>query len=250
MLPTMEAGSRSPRQLAHTIRGVILSLALHGAAILLLLMMWNTIKPALAPRAPQPIPVDLVELGDETTSPDADKSQVPQQRAPETGDHPTPQAVPVPKESAMVKAPGKALARKDKEQAPPQPDPHKPPSPQPQEGDGISNTTTGAGTLGRNATYGVKDYVRAQIERRWYPQGSALLRNDWVVQLHLQLREDGSVGTAEIVDSGKMGDYAYRDFAFSVRNAAMLSAPFALPPGLDDAARDMTLDFNPRRVQQ
>jgi outer membrane biosynthesis protein TonB len=224
---------------------------MHGAVILLLLVMWSVMKPFSAPRSQQPIPVDLVELGDETASPDADASKIPQQRAAETADHPTPQAVPVPKRATPVPAPGKAVARKDKEQAPPQPDPHRPPSPQPQEGAGISNTTTGAdGTVGRAATYGVKDYVRAQIERRWYPQGSALLRNDWVVQLHLTLNEDGSVGQAEIVDGGKMGDVAYRDFAFSVRNAALLSAPFTLPSGLDEAARDMTLDFNPRRVQQ
>jgi len=247
----MEAGSRSPRQLGHTIRGIVLSLTLHGAAILLLVLMWNSLKPMLGPRPAQPIPVDLVELGDETASPDADKSRLPQQRAAETGEHPTPQAVPVPKQAAPVQTPGKNLTRKDKEPAQPQPDPHRPPSPQPQDGTGLSNVTTGAdGLLGRNATYGVKDYVRAQIERRWYPQESALLRNDWVVQLHLQLKQDGSVGTAEIVDGGKMGDLAYRDFAFSVRNAALLSAPFTLPPGLDDEARDMTLDFNPRRVQQ
>lgn len=247
----MEAGSRSPRQFGYTIRGIAFSLALHGAAILFLALLWSTLRPTASPRGPQPIPVDLVELGDETASPDADKSKLPQQRAAETGEKPTPQAVPVPKQSAPVPEPGKKLARKEKEQARALPDPHRPPSPQPQEGSGISNVTTGAdGTLGRNATYGVKDYVRAQIERRWYPQGSALLRNDWVVQLHLQLNQDGSVGHAEIVDGGKMGDGAYRDFAFSVRNAALLSAPFTLPPGLDDAARDMTLDFNPRRVQQ
>lgn len=247
----MQAGSRSPRKLGHTIRGVALSLALHGAVILLLLVLWSAMKPFSAPDSQQPIPVDLVEVGDETASPDADTAKIPQQRAAETADHPTPQAVPVPKQATPVPAPGKAIAKKDKEQAKPQPDPHRPPSPQPQEGEGVSNTTTGAdGTLGRTAAYGVKDYVRAQIERRWYPQGSALLRNDWVVQLHLTLNEDGSVGQAEIVDGGKMGDVAYRDFAFSVRNAALLSAPFALPSGLDEAARDMTLDFNPRRVQQ
>jgi outer membrane biosynthesis protein TonB len=247
----MEAGSRSPRQLGYTIRGIALSLALHGAAILFLALLWSALRPAAAPRGPQPIPVDLVALGDETAAPEADRSKLPQQRAAETGDKPTKEAVPVPKQAPTVPEPGRKLARKEKEQARPQPDPHRQPSPQPQEGSGISNVTTGAdGASGRSAAYGVKDYVRAQIERRWYPQGSALLRNDWVVQLHLQLNQDGSVGQAEIVDSGKMGDSAYRDFAFSVRNAALLSAPFALPPDLDDAARDMTLDFNPRRVQQ
>lgn len=246
----MEAGSRSPRQLSHTIRGLLLSLALHGAVILTLVLMWTVLDSAMPPSAPQPIPVDIVEMGDETASPEGDKAKIPQERAPETADHPSPEAVPVPKQAAPLPTQGKAQPRKEKELAKPQPDPHKQPSPQTQEGEGVSNTTTGADGKRGPAAYGVKDYVRAQIERRWYPQESALLRNDWVVQLHLQLNEDGSVGEADIVDGGKMGDMAYRDFAFSVRNAAMLSAPFALPQGLDDAARDITLDFNPRRVQQ
>ena len=247
----MEAGSRSPSKLGHTIRGVLLSLGLHLGVLGILALLWTVLSPLQAPPASQPIQVDLVEMSDETASPDADKSKIPQERATETGQHPTPQAIPAPKQSPPIQAPGKKVIHKDKDPANPQPDPHRPPSPQSQEGPGISNTTTGAeGAQGRSYTYGVRDYVRAQIERRWYPQGSALLRNDWVVQLHLKLNEDGSVGEADIVDAGKMGDGAYRDFAFSVRNAAMLSAPFALPQGLDDAARDIMLDFNPRRVQQ
>jgi outer membrane biosynthesis protein TonB len=224
-----------------------LSALLHGVMIFLALLLWSLARSAAPPpRGPQAIPIDLVEEGPETVSPEGEKAKLPQQRAAETADHPKPQAVPVPKQAP---APGKKLAHKDLEDA--QPDSHREPSPQPQDGTGISNATTGAdGLLGGHAAYGVKDYVRAQIERRWFPQGSALLRNDWVVQLHLQLDGNGDVQKAEIVDGGKMGDVAYRDFAFSVRNAALLSAPFALPPGLDDAARDMTLDFNPRRVQQ
>jgi outer membrane biosynthesis protein TonB len=227
-----------------------ISALLHGAVLLLALLLWTLARaPSPPPSGPQPIPVDLVEEGPETISPDGQKSKLPQERATETAEHPQPQAVPVPKQASPVKAPGKQAPHKDQDHS--QPDPHGTPSPQPQEGDGISNTTTGAnGTLNGHAAYGVKDYVRAQIERRWYPKGSALLRNDWVVQLHLQLDENGSVEKAEIVDGGKMGDAAYRDFAFSVRNAAVLSAPFALPPGLDEAARDMTLNFNPRQVQQ
>jgi len=227
-----------------------LSAMLHGAFFLLAIILWSLSRSAAPPpRGPQAIPIDLVELGPETTSPEGDKARVPQQRAAEMGDHRTPQAVPVPKQAAPAHAPGKQLARKDEERS--QPDPHRDPSPQPQDGSGISNVTAGAdGVPGRNAAYGVRDYVRAQIERRWYPQGSALLRNDWVVQLHLQLNQDGSIGHAEIVDDGRMAQADYRDFAFSVRNAAVLSAPFSLPPGLDDATRDLTLDFNPRQAQQ
>lgn len=240
----MEPGTRSP---PHLLRGMALSALLHGAVLFLLLLLWSLVRSAAPPpNGPQVIPIDLVEEGPETISPEGEKARLPQQRAAETAEHPTQQAVPVPKQAP---APGKKLAHKDPDSA--QPDPHKEPSPQPQNGTGVSNATTGAdGKAGGMAAYGVKDYVRAQIERRWYPQGSALLRNDWVVRLHLQLDEGGGVEKAEIVDNGKMGDAAYRDFAFSVRNAATLSAPFALPSGLDEAARDMTLDFNPRRVQQ
>lgn len=224
-----------------------LSVLLHGVVLFVVLLLWSLAPNApQPPRGPQAIPVDLVEEGPETISPEGEKAKLPQQRAAETADHPLPQAVPVPKQAPAL---GRKLAHKDPDHA--QPDAHREPSPQPQDGAGVSNVTTGSdGKLGGTAAYGVKDYVRAQIERRWYPQGSALLRNDWVVQLHLQLDGNGDVEKAEIVDGGKMGDVAYRDFAFSVRNAALLSAPFALPPGLDDAARDMTLDFNPRRVQQ
>jgi len=240
----MESGTRSP---LHLLRGVALSALLHGVMLFLLLLLWslarNTSPP---PRGPQAIPIDLVDEGADTAAPDGGKSRFPQERAPETADRPAPQAVPVPKQAP---APGKKLAHKDQDH--PQPDPHREPSPQPQDGAGVSNVTSGAdGALKGHATYGVKDYVRAQIERRWYPQGSALLRNDWVVELHLRLDENGGVEKADIVDAGKMGDNAFRDFALSVRNAALLSAPFALPPGLDETARDMTLDFNPRQVQQ
>jgi outer membrane biosynthesis protein TonB len=232
------------------LRGAALSALLHGVILLLVFLLWSVV-PSAAPRpsGPPPIPIDLVEEGPETRSPDGEKSPVPQQRATETADHPMPEAIPVPKQAALVKAPGKKATHKDQDQS--QPDPHRRPAPEPQEGEGISNTTTGAdGAVTGKAAYGVKDYVRAQIERRWYPQGSALLRNDWVVQLHLQLNQDGSIGKAEIIDGGKMGDAAYRDFAYSVRNAALLSAPFTLPPGLEDRTRDLTLEFNPRRVQE
>lgn len=240
----MEPGTRSPHPL---LRGMALSALLHGALLFLALLLWSLARSAAPPPGgPQVVPIDLVEEGPETVSPEGGKAKVPQQRAAETADHPSPEAVPVAKQA---RAPGKRLARKDPDPA--QPDPHRQPSPQPQDGSGVSNATQGAdGHPGGQAAYGVKDYVRAQIERRWYPQGSALLRNDWVVQLHLRLDQNGGVEKAEIVDGGKMSDNAYRDFAFSVRNAAVLSAPFVLPPGLDDAARDMTLDFNPRRVQQ
>lgn len=231
------------------IRGAALSLLLHGAVLLLLALIWSLVRPGAAPpRQPEAIPIDIVEMGNETASPDAGKAPVPQERAPETTDHPHPQAVPVPKQARPAAAPGKASQKREDSAA--QPDPHRVPSPANQDGAGVSNAAAGADGARGNAAYGVKDYVRAQIERRWYPPGSALLRNDWVVQLHLQLNQDGSVGHADIIDNPRMGDTDYRDFAFSLRNAAVLSAPFALPAGLDDAARDMTLDFNPRRVQQ
>ena len=224
-----------------------LSALLHGVMLVLAFLLWGlTRNPAPPPRGPRAIPIDLVEEGAETVSPEGEKARTPQSRAAETADHPSPQAVPVPKQAPE---PGKKLAHRDPERA--QPDPHRVPSPHPQDGNGVSDVTTGSdGTLGGQATYGVKDYVRAQIERRWFPPGSALLRNDWVVQLHLRLDGNGDVEKAEIVDGGKMTDAAYRDFAFSLRNAALLSAPFALPSGMDEASRDMTLDFNPRRVQQ
>jgi hypothetical protein len=87
-----------------------------------------------------------------------------------------------------------------------------------------------AGTPGR----GMKDFIRAQVERRWNLDLATLGDSEF------------SVLKAEIVGSARSNDPAYREIAVSARNAVLLSSPIALPPGHYQDVMDMVLELNPR----
>ncbi|HUZ71957.1 MAG TPA: hypothetical protein VMU87_03130 [Stellaceae bacterium] len=128
-----------------------------------------------------------------------------------------------------------------------------PPSPRRQDGPGLSNlTATSAGAArARDASYGVKDFIRAQVERRWNLDGSAVKGAHWVVAIHIVLDPDGHVRRADIVETQRYrSDSAYRDFALSARNAVLLSSPLIVPPGDYDIAKDIVLDFDSKQVLQ
>jgi hypothetical protein len=222
-------------------RGLVCSALLHGLTVLLLF------------RAPWPqsalrqqilaVPIDLVAITEQTSEPlGRQKAAMPQAKARESAERPDPRAVPPRAEPAGPDPLTQKLQRLAQLQLPP--------SPSIQDGAGISNVTAGAGH-GGDAGYGIKDYLRAQIERRWLPPPGSLERNDWVVRLHLKVKEDGSVLLSEVVNDPRLAsDRSFRDFAYSARNAALLASPLQLPPQFAGKARDVVLDFNPRRVQQ
>jgi hypothetical protein len=134
-----------------------------------------------------------------------------------------------------------------------QPAPALPPNPRQQEGSGFSNLTATSANAAPSpdATYSVKDFIRAQVERRWNVDGKTLTGGDWIVDIHIVLNPDGKVTLAEIVDNPRYhADSAYRDFAFSARNAVLLSSPLILPPDEYDIAKDIVVDFNSKQVFQ
>jgi hypothetical protein len=134
-----------------------------------------------------------------------------------------------------------------------QPAPPMPSDPRQQEGTGASNVTATSANAARarDASYSVKDFIRAQIERHWNLDGARLKSSDWVVAIHIVLSPDGTVTSAEIVDDPRLrSDSAYHDFALSARNAVLLSSPLTVPPGEYDIARDIVLDFNSKQVSQ
>ena len=99
---------------------------------------------------------------------------------------------------------------------------------------------------GRGAGYSVKDYIRAQVERRWNLDTAELGARNFVIPIHVVLAPDGSVTKADIVDQKRYtADAAYRSIALAARNAVLLSSPFALPSD-HSGIMDMTLDLNPR----
>lgn len=132
-----------------------------------------------------------------------------------------------------------------------QPAPPMPPNPRQQDGSGFSNltaTSADAASAG-DATYKVKDFIRAQVERRWNPDRSTIKAGNWVVAIHIVIQPDGRVIRAEIVDDPRYSsDSAYRDFANSARNAVLLSSPLTVPPDEYDIAKDIVVDFDPKQV--
>ena len=132
-----------------------------------------------------------------------------------------------------------------------QPTPPVTPNPRQQEGAGVSNVTASSANAapGSQASYSVRDFWRAQVERHWYWDRRRLGAGDWAVSIHVVLNQDGSVAQAEIVDDPRHGgDADYHDLALSARNAVLLSSPLTLPPGA--SIRDITLTLDPRTASQ
>jgi outer membrane biosynthesis protein TonB len=259
--------------------GVALSLALHVlAAVLVIFGLPSLLQPQLEVEAV--VPVDLVEFATKTAAPpEEEKAPLPQAKAAENApaepEKPVPEAQappPVSGERAGAKPapkpPQQMAARPQK--APPsaraeldaqlrslarlkQPPPAQPPKPARQAGSGAANldASSASAAPASRATYGVKDFIRAQIERRWNFDLSGLGPGDMAVSIHLVLGRDGSVSKAEVVDDPRHGaDPAYRALAISARNAALLSSPLKLPEGSYEAVKDIVLTLDPREVRR
>jgi hypothetical protein len=121
-------------------------------------------------------------------------------------------------------------------------------NPRQQNDSGFSNTSAASTAHVGDPVYAVRDFIRAQVERRWYPDRDAAKGQDWVVRIHLVLNPDYSVQQADIVDDPRyQSNKRYRDFAISARNAVLLSSPLTLPPGAYNIAKDIVIDFDARR---
>jgi hypothetical protein len=99
---------------------------------------------------------------------------------------------------------------------------------------------------GREGPFSVKDYIRAQVERRWNFDLAALGTKNVSVPIHVEITKAGVVRKAEIVDTARAADPDYREIAVSARNAVLLSSPIALPAGNYQDVMDMVLYLNPR----
>jgi len=240
------------------------SLLLHALALLFLL--YSVSAPEIALPA---VPVDLIELAEETISPAAEKPAVAPPRqsnsvargrlASVSPPRPaTPQAA---KQLPSAAAPAPTVAPSTIQPAPdalppPQADrlqtqlealaQLRAPGTAGTSGRAASGSGTGTGPL---AAYSVKDLIRAQVQRRWNLKLDELGERNVVVSIHIVLARDGSVMTAEIVDQKRFAsDAAFYSIAISARNAVLLSSPLALPSGISDEDMDLTLNLNTRDV--
>ena len=242
--------------------GVVGSLMLHIAALALLLYQVG-VPPVLL----SVVPVELVQLAEQSASqspqpdaapalPSAGPSQrlasvAPPRAAPQVARRPAPAPT-----TAPTAAPPSA------EQPAPDALPPAPPAPQEalqsqlealaklrvQNSGGTATRSSGnSAPSGAQSGYRVEDLIRAQVQRRWNLRLDELGERELIVTIHVVLEPDGTVATAEVVDTPRTrGDEVYRSIAISARNAVLLSSPLTLPVGMTADMRDMTISFNTR----
>jgi hypothetical protein len=248
------------------LRGVGFSLLLHGVIVGLLVLAFLS-RQDVDDLYVLIFPVDLVAAGPDAKSPAApNQAAVPQQKATERT--PTPQPAAVPDVGAKEKqtAATPASSVRDGERSEPKAKTENdldarlqqlarlhtsaPPSPANQDGPGFSNVTLASGTAnGDMAVYRVKDFLRTQIERRWYVDLSQVPPGHVIVSLHLLLNPDGALRNVDVVHhKDEVDDRKTAEFIQSARNAALLSSPFTLPPNSYEIAKDIVIDLDARQL--
>jgi hypothetical protein len=228
--------------------GVVGSLLLHVIigclAFLLIVKTASQQPPLLSPF----VPVQVVQLAQETTSPVHEKDAVQQPRATHASrEVPTSPRRPVAvsptakrpfvddleirlKKLARLRQPDTDIALPD---------------------DGASDATaTGNGAShGEHSAYSLRDFLRAQVERRWSLDLSRLEGRNLIVPIHVVVARNGEIKAADIVERERSAnDAAYREVALSARNAVLLSSPIQWPAGQPRREVDITLLLNPKDV--
>ena len=100
---------------------------------------------------------------------------------------------------------------------------------------------------GSETAYAVRDLIRAQVERKWNFNVTALGGRSFVIALRIVVLRNGTVASAQILDRERYtSDALYRDIALSARNAVLLSSPLTLPAGAFGDSLEVTLNLNPR----
>ncbi|MDB5734961.1 MAG: TolA protein [Alphaproteobacteria bacterium] len=107
---------------------------------------------------------------------------------------------------------------------------------------------TGGGS-GGDGNYPLKDFIRAQILRRWLPDLSIPGARNLPVLVRIRLLKSGAIDEVTIVDAARMHtDAPFRDMALSARDAALLASPIQLPPGHYQAVTMLTISLDPKAV--
>lgn len=220
--------------------GVLLSLLLHGA--LLLAALWYLAwRPVLPETRFQALPVDLViggaMLPGSQALPPAARLQIAR---------PTPDAAPriegtrpdsIRKPSDPLTAQLQALAQA---RTPDRPLPH---------ADASGSPDAGGSDDSGEGHYALKDYIRAQILRRWLPDLSIPGARNLPVAVRVRLLQNGVIDDVTILDQSRFfTDKPFRNMALSARDAALLASPITLPPGNYQRVTVLTINLDPKAV--
>ena len=220
-------------------KGPALSALLHG--LLLLTAVWYVAhRPDMQKTALRAFPVELV-FGGSLGHTDAHPAAHLQVARP----HPI-TAAPVPEGVSPkgTKQPEDELSAKLRAMAQLQ----SPDAPLPN-ADNTAAPGAGSGSGGGEGNYALKDFIRAQILRRWLPDlGIAGARN-MPVEVRVRLLSSGIIEDVVILDQNRFHtDTAFRNMALSARDAALLASPIQLPPGHYQKVTVLTIDLDPKAV--
>jgi hypothetical protein len=218
--------------------GALLSVLLHG--VLLLLALWYVHqRPRLAQSELRALPVELVVGGSqEPGASSAPAARVQRARArPEAAPQPegiSPKGIRQPEDELSARL--RALAQlKSDDSALPNAD--------------VSTMPGGGGGGAGEGNYALKDYIRAQILRRWLPDLSIPGARDMPVALRIRLLKTGIIDDVAIVDQLRMrNDKAFRDMALSARDAALLASPIQIPGMQLTHNQTLTIVLQPKAV--
>jgi outer membrane biosynthesis protein TonB len=219
--------------------GAALSLLLHG--LLLFLALWYVgHRPSLPETGPRILPVELViggTLGQDSGPAQATQLQVakPHPQSAPVAEGTSPSGTKEPEDElsaklralAQLKTPDAALPNADNNAAP---------------------SSAGGGGTG-DGNYALKDYIRAQILRRWLPDLSLPGARDMPVLVRVRLLKNGVIEDVTIVDQARFHtDKVFRNMALSARDAALLASPIQLPSGRYEKSQTLTIDLDPKAV--
>ncbi|HEY4940220.1 MAG TPA: hypothetical protein VII56_02235 [Rhizomicrobium sp.] len=229
-------------------RGLAGSLGLHGlfALLVLLFILRGVTQPPIPPS--RFVPVEIVRLGAETTSPPEPlKARVPQPVTPRATPH-EPASANAPEgtsPSATKPLPDDLETRLRALAHLKQPESNVKPLDTPSAAD--TPATSNDAMPGSESAYAVHDLIRAQVMRKWNFNVTALGRSSFLIALRIVVLKNGTVAKVDILDRERYTrDALYRDIALSARNAVLLSSPLTLPAGAIDYSMQVTLNLNPR----
>jgi len=216
--------------------GWALSLALHTCMVLLALW-YLAARPGLPPPL-RSLPVDLVTLAPTPAAAPGRSGALPAPRAgapqPRPAAAPRPEGVkpdateqPLDELSAKLRALAQLSA----------------PQTTLSVGGGEGDGGAGRGQGG----YALRDFIRAQILRRWLPALSDAASRAAVVRLRLKVSDQGVISDIVIADQARFKtDDVFHGMAISARNATMLASPIQMPPGNWPKTIPLEIDLDPK----
>jgi hypothetical protein len=218
--------------------GVLLSVLLHG--LLVLMALWYVShRPALTDDQLRALPVELViggGLSQGASTAPAARLQVARphpESAPEA-EGTRPNATHEPEDELSAKL--RALAQlKSSDTALPNAD--------------NSAAPGGSGDGSGEGNYALKDFIRAQILRRWLPDLSIPGARNMPVLVRIRLLKSGVIDDVTIVDQQRFHvDSAFRNMALSARDAALLASPIQIPGTRYEKTQTLTISLDPKAV--